>query len=165
MVADKEKIFSAIQPVIKDFSYVSPHSHNGYENENNIQISRNWNQNKIKAAELCNRKWGGEYRWNNIMSLTDALNDCHGMDVLTADKKIRDLYTSNKFNRKVLPRILIELIRQNGNSENLYISLHFGGQSIKTFEKITGENPFENILHDINELIYQIRYNSDVIPE
>ncbi len=164
-VADEEKIYRAIQPVLKAYEFYSPDFVDADENDTDIRILRNWSGSKKEAAELCNRRWGGEYYWNQLLVLVKKIKTCKGMNLFEAEKTIRDLYTDKKFYRQILPRLLIELIRQNGDVSQLYVSVYFGGKNIKTFKNKYGNNPFEGILHDINELIYQIKYNSDAIPE
>lgn len=164
-VDDEELMHRAVQPLMEDFTFTDPNPVAERGNDSNIVISRDWGQEKSRAAALCNRWWGGQFHWNRLQELLMNLKECKGMNLFDSEKRIRELFSESKFNRKILPRLLIELVHQKGDTEHLYASVYFGGKHIKTFEKTHGSNPFEGILHDINELIYQIRYNSDAIPE
>ncbi len=166
-VGDEDKIYRAIIPVIKGFRfyYTDPFANVDDDVDYDVAIPKSWSSFKQKAAKLCNKRWGGQHYWDYLVGMAKKIKVWHGKDLFSAEKEIRKLYTSKKFYQKIIPRLLLELINQNGDAGTLFVSLNFGGRSIKKFQKNTGINEFEEILHDINELIYQIRYNSDTTPE
>ena len=166
-VANSDKyIYSAIIPIIKDYDYYADYSDDyddDYE-DHDIWIKKDWSDYKKAAARLCNKNWDGEYYWEYVLELVKTMNSCYGHDVYFTVDKLRKLYVKDSFYREIMPRFLIELTRYTSGLRNVYVTLNFGGKDIQRYNRTYGSSEFEDIFHNINEIIYQTEYNSDIIP-
>lgn len=165
---DENFLYKCIIPIIKDFEYwdnsIDEDFGDSY-NDNYILINPSWPENKKIAAKLCNEKWNGEYYWNKLVKLVNTFLEMGNQTEIEAINTLRKLYVfKESFYKEISPRFMIEIINQKSNIDNIYISLNFGGEDIPRFNQTFGSDKFSKIYHDINEIIYQITYNSDIIP-
>ncbi|MDD2717121.1 MAG: hypothetical protein PHW04_14615 [Candidatus Wallbacteria bacterium] len=160
-------LWAAMLPIIREFEYHAPQNNqnNGGSNfQDWVYIDSKWPQPKKDAARLANENWGGQYYWNMASSIVGSFQEMSQTDMFQSLDILRRIYEQKGFFSEVLPRYLIELTKKASSPSNLYTTVMFGGADIQRFENNIGSSEYAAIYHNINEIIYQVTYNSDVLP-
>ncbi|MDD5089577.1 MAG: hypothetical protein PHQ23_01555 [Candidatus Wallbacteria bacterium] len=162
---DENALYECYIPILESFKYYHNQQSNGDSDFNdNIWIDSKWPKAKKKAAELCNRNWGGEFYWTKVERTIKVIAWMSGKDVFSALEGLRKLYYEEKFYRETIPRLMVNLTTRTSSADNLYTTVQFGGKSISQFYGASGISQYDHIFHNISEILYQISYNSDEMP-